>query len=273
MVVTEKLKTTLWEDRFRRFREETAEFMEYAKIIPAQLKEMQDLAGMYWMGAKVLQEAKIEEEKFEAVCRKIHQGLLAGHKAILAPNDIVSKAELVSILEGVKASFENPLIDALLEASKQLDADTYDTHGLMEQKFLEGLEMIDRSQHSVAGPDKNSMSARVFSRAHHSFTFGDTKATELTMNAPRRFVTDKEVLDGLQFAESFVAAAKEGKVKVAVTGVPISTTPEGVEAIRDMEKWKASAQSYLSLRQHVNALNAFLSAQSMRLGFPEVAGK
>ena len=37
----ERLKTTLWEDRLRRFKEETDEFMQYAAVVPKQLQELE----------------------------------------------------------------------------------------------------------------------------------------------------------------------------------------------------------------------------------------
>ena len=39
----------------------------------------------------------------------------------------------------------------------QLDDNTYDTHGTMEERFLEGLRMIERTQFSISGPGQSNL--------------------------------------------------------------------------------------------------------------------
>jgi|Transcript_66467 hypothetical protein len=268
----ERLKTTLWEDRLRRFKEETDEFMQYAAVVPKQLQELEELNTMYWMACKVLTESKRQEEKYEAECRKIHQGLLAGAAVLLTPDSITSKSAFLDALGKVRVEVQDPLLDTLEAAALQLDDNTYDTHGTMEERFLEGLRMIERTQFSISGPGQSNLPARVFSKAQQNLQFAaESPVSKVTAEAPKRFVTDVEVQQGLKFAETFISDAKSHKFTVAITGVPVANTPEGRDAVSYMEGWVKGAQSYLSLRNQVRALNTYLNAQSMRLGFPEVA--
>jgi hypothetical protein len=269
----EALKVTLWEDRLRRFREETAAFLTYAAAIPAQLQELEELNKLYWVVDKVLRESGPAEARFEATCRKIHESLLAGHTVLFDPDAVTARGDLAAALEAVQRATPDPLVDRLAAAAQHVESSGEEDTRRMEAAFQEGLRLIEETQFSVSGPERNDLTARVLGKAQQSLRFPGplSAAADLTAGAPRRILSEGDLQRGLRFAEDFLKAAGAGELRVAVTHVPINATPEGADAIRHMEEWAASARAYIGMRQLTKAFHAHLLAQAVRLGLPEVA--
>jgi hypothetical protein len=275
----ENAKNVLWEDRLRRFAEETMQFAQFKEVVPQQLKELEQIGQMYWMAVKVLQDTRNEEQQFEETCRNINRALYVGSEALFSPNSITTKEQLLSLLRAVQKEMPDDLTKALITSAEKLQV-PYEGFHALQSKFHEGLRLIEESQHSIAGEDYNSLSGRLFSKVHYTLTVTPKSPTEGKKEAPLvdapcppKIHSEDDLHQAITFANTFCKEAEAGSLKVPATQMPLAHTPEGKDALKHMRQWIQGAQSYLALHQHVYATNAYLTALCMRLGFPELPDK
>jgi len=176
------------------------------------------------------------------------------------------------MITDVKRHVPDDILNVLLQSAQKLSSDvSNETCSSIQAKFNQGLQLIECGQHSVAGGDYNSFTGRIFSKATHTLSVGKPELSPINIASPPHTIyTNDDVQQGLLFAKDFLKKATNEELKVAATDVPLISTPEGLDAVRHMEGWIKNAEEFLMLRQQVKVFTIYLTALSMRLGFPEI---